>query len=83
MGCGAFHFFFLRKIRMKDQLEQLQKQALAELGGVNSEEELQSLRVKFLGKKGELTAIMKGIGALTPEERPLIGQVVNAVRDSS
>jgi len=66
---------------MKDQLEQLQKQALAELGGVNSEEELQSLKVRFLGKKGELTAIMKGIGALSPEERPLIGQVVNAVRD--
>lgn len=66
---------------MKDQLEQLQKQALAELGGVNSEEGLQSLRVKFLGKKGELTAIMKGIGALSPEERPLIGQVINAVRD--
>jgi phenylalanyl-tRNA synthetase alpha chain len=66
---------------MKDQLEMLQQQALAELAVVSNEEELQSLKVKFLGRKGELTAIMKGIGALTPEERPLIGQVVNAVRD--
>jgi phenylalanyl-tRNA synthetase alpha chain len=66
---------------MKVQLEQLQQQALAELAAVTSEEELQSLKVKFLGRKGELTAIMKGIGALSAEERPLIGQVVNAVRD--
>jgi phenylalanyl-tRNA synthetase alpha chain len=66
---------------MKDQLVKLQELALSELAGVVSEEELQSLKVRFLGKKGELTAIMKGIGSLTPEERPLIGQVVNSVRD--
>jgi phenylalanyl-tRNA synthetase alpha chain len=66
---------------MKDQLIKLQELALSELAGVTSEEELQSLKVRFLGKKGELTAIMKGIGSLTPEERPLIGQVVNSVRD--
>jgi phenylalanyl-tRNA synthetase alpha chain len=67
---------------MKNQLLQLESLALAELASITSEEDLQSLRVRFLGKKGELTAIMKGIGALTAEERPLIGQVVNAVRDS-
>jgi phenylalanyl-tRNA synthetase alpha chain len=66
---------------MKEQLEKLQEQALTELAVVTGEEELQSLKVKFLGKKGELTSIMKGIGGLTPEERPLIGQVVNSVRD--
>lgn len=66
---------------MRDQLQNLQNQALAELAGVTGEDELQSLKVRFLGKKGELTAIMKGIGSLSPEERPLIGQVVNSVRD--
>lgn len=66
---------------MKEQLEQLKSLALSELAGVDSEENLQALRVRFLGKKGELTAIMKGIGSLSPEERPLIGQVVNSVRD--
>lgn len=66
---------------MREQLQNLQNQALAELAVVSGEEELQALKVKFLGKKGELTAVMKGIGALTPEERPLIGQVVNSVRD--
>jgi phenylalanyl-tRNA synthetase alpha chain len=67
---------------MKDKLEALLERALAELETVSSEDVLQDLRVRFLGKKGELTAIMKGIGALTPEERPLIGQVVNRVRDT-
>jgi phenylalanyl-tRNA synthetase alpha chain len=66
---------------MKDQLIKLQELALSELASVAGEEELQALKVRFLGKKGELTAIMKGIGSLTPEERPLIGQVVNSVRD--
>ena len=67
---------------MREQLELLKSLALSELDKVRSEEDLQSLRVKFLGKKGELTSIMKGIGSLSPEERPLIGQVVNSVRDS-
>jgi len=66
---------------MREQLEQMQREALAELAVVNSEEQLQALKVRFLGRKGELTAIMKGIGTLSQEERPLIGQVVNTVRD--
>src|SRR6185369_12991474 len=72
---------FVKDNGMKDQLVKLQELALSELAGVACEEELQTLKVRFLGKKGELTAIMKGIGSLTPEERPLIGQVVNSVRD--
>jgi phenylalanyl-tRNA synthetase alpha chain len=42
---------------------------------------LQELRVKFLGKKGALTAIMKGLGTLSPDERPVIGQIVNTVKE--
>lgn len=66
---------------MREQLEQMQKDALAALAGVTTEEQLQALKVRFLGKKGELTAIMKGIGTLSVDERPVIGQVVNSVRD--
>src|SRR5512136_1321230 len=65
---------------MKEELEVILEQALADLSGVSGEEALQDIRVKYLGKKGALTAVMKGMGALPPEERPAIGQVVNAVR---
>ena len=66
---------------MRDKLEGLLKQATAELANAAGEEAVQELRVKYLGKKGELTGIMKGIGALPPEERPALGQIVNVVRD--
>jgi phenylalanyl-tRNA synthetase alpha chain len=66
---------------MREQLAALLERATRELDAVSGEEALQNLRVRYLGKKGELTAIMKGIGALAPEERPLIGEVVNRVRN--
>jgi phenylalanyl-tRNA synthetase alpha chain len=66
---------------MRDKLEKLLHDAVAELAGVATEDGFHDLRVRYLGKKGELTAIMKGVGTLPPEERPLIGQVVNSVRD--
>jgi len=65
---------------MKEQIETILQQALDDIAGVLSVEALQEVRVKYLGKKGALTTIMKGIGALSPEERPIIGQVVNSVR---
>src|SRR5512137_1339471 len=67
---------------MKEKLEALQATALTELAAARSEEAVQEIRVRYLGRKGELTAIMKGAGALPPEERPLLGQVVNSVRDT-
>lgn len=66
---------------MRDRLEALFERAAAELQNIDAEEPLQELRVRYLGKKGELTAIMKGVGSLPAEERPLIGQAVNSVRD--
>ena len=66
---------------MREQLDGLLRSAMEELAGVTGEDELQALKVRYLGKKGELTTIMKGIGALTPEERPAVGQLVNTVRD--
>ncbi|WP_243371781.1 phenylalanine--tRNA ligase subunit alpha [Geotalea sp. SG265] len=65
---------------MREKLEALLTAAAAELAQVGSEESLQELRVKYLGKKGELTSVMKGLGSLTPEERPLVGQIVNKVK---
>jgi phenylalanyl-tRNA synthetase alpha chain len=65
---------------MKEKLQSLLADALAELHNVSSEEVLQDLRVKYLGKKGALTTIMKGLGTLSPVERPAVGQVVNVIK---
>lgn len=65
---------------MKERLEQLKGTALAALTDVVDPQKLQDLRVKYLGKKGELTEILRGMGGLSAEERPLIGQVANDVR---
>jgi phenylalanyl-tRNA synthetase alpha chain len=73
--------FFLKDNIMKLELERIRMQALDEIAGIAGEEQLQLLKVKYLGRKGELTAIMKGVGSLAPEERPLIGQLVNELRD--
>ena len=66
---------------MKQQLEQIRLQAIAALNEADSPAALEELRVKYLGKKGELTAVLKLMGKLTPEERPVMGQVANAVRN--
>ena len=65
---------------MKQQLENIRQQALASLDAATSPAELEELRVKWLGKKGELTAVLKMMGKLTPEERPIMGQMANSVR---
>lgn len=65
---------------MKERLEALKVEALQELGQVSSQQELNDLRVKYLGKKGALTEILRGMGSLSAEERPVIGQVGNDVR---
>jgi phenylalanyl-tRNA synthetase alpha chain len=67
---------------MKEKLEALLADAEAELLTAATEEAVQEIRVRYLGKKGELTTIMKGIGALSPEERPALGQQVNQVKES-
>ncbi|MGG0794245.1 phenylalanine--tRNA ligase subunit alpha [Brevibacillus laterosporus] len=65
---------------MQTRLQQLKENALALLKQVGEGQELQDLRVKYLGKKGELTEILRGMGGLSAEERPIIGQLVNEVR---
>ena len=65
---------------MKEQLEQIKQNALAALEAAETPAALEELRVKLLGKKGELTAVLKMMGKLSPEERPVMGQMANAVR---
>ncbi len=67
---------------MRDQLMEVKERALGELQQAANLAELNDLRVKYLGKKGELTEIMKGMGKLSAEERPLLGQLANEVRDA-
>lgn len=65
---------------MKEQLEAIRKAAEQALLGAESQQKIEELRVRFLGKKGELTAILKQMGGLSAEERPVIGQLANEVR---
>lgn len=66
---------------MKQQLETIRDNALRALEQAGHLDALETLRVKYLGKKGELTAILKQMGKLSAEERPLIGQLANDVRE--
>lgn len=65
---------------MKEQLKAIGQNADQQLEAADSLAKLEELRVAFLGKKGELTAILKQMGKLTPEERPVMGQMANKVR---
>ena len=65
---------------MKEKLNEIKIAALEKLNQVSDLQALESLRVEILGKKGELTQILKGMGSLSKEERPVIGQLANEVR---
>ncbi len=65
---------------MKQQLETIRAQALSSLDAAETLAVLEELRVKWLGKKGELTAVLKMMGKLSAEERPVMGQMANSVR---
>ncbi len=65
---------------MREMLSRIKEEALAQLNAEGAD--LEQIRVKYLGKKGELTAVLRGMGSLTPEERPVIGQLANEVREA-
>lgn len=65
---------------MKEEIENLKKQVLEELANSKSSKELNDLRVKYLGKKGELTGLLRGMGSLSLEERPKMGALVNSAK---
>ncbi len=66
---------------MKQQLEQIKIAAEEQLKNAETIEALEEARIKYLGKKGELTGILKGMGGLSAEERPVIGALANEVRE--
>jgi len=65
---------------VKEQLNQIKELAQQQLLNITSNADLEAFRVAFLGKKGKLTDILRGMGALSAEERPVIGQIANEVR---
>ena len=66
---------------MKETLSKIKAEALAQITSADIDDAaLEALRVKYLGKKGELTAVLRGMGQLSPEERPVVGQIANEVR---
>ena len=65
---------------MKEQLERIRQEALAAITSAADPAGLEELRVRYLGKKGALTAVLKQMGSLSPEERPAMGQIANGVR---
>ena len=66
---------------MKEKLETIRNQAKKRIEEIKDLQALNELKVKILGKKGELTEILRGMKDLSPEERPIIGSLVNTVRD--
>jgi phenylalanyl-tRNA synthetase alpha chain len=63
---------------MKEKLQKIKADALAAINSENAD--LEQIRIQYLGKKGELTSVLRGMGALSAEERPVVGQIANEVR---
>lgn len=66
---------------MKDKLEKIKREAFSIIDSVKSLQHLEEIRIKYLGKKGELTQLLRGMGKLSPDERPILGQLANEIRD--
>ena len=66
---------------MEEKINQIKEKAEKEISSISDIHDLNEVRVKILGKKGELTEILRGMGSVSPEERPVIGSLVNKVRD--
>ncbi len=66
---------------MREKLTELLNTALKDIEQSSDLNQLEQLKVKYLGKKGEITSILRGMGTLSPEERPILGQVANEVKD--
>ena len=66
---------------MKEKLEQIKAEAIRQINESEALDKLNDVRVSFLGKKGELTAVLKGMKDVAPEDRPKVGQLVNEARE--
>ncbi len=67
---------------IKEQLEKIRERADAFIAQADTEQALEEARIRFLGKKGELTGILRGMGALSAEERPAVGALANKIREN-
>ena len=65
---------------MQEKLLAIKEAAFNEIAAAENSGALEEIRVKYLGKKGELTTILRGMGSLTPEERPVVGKLVNEAK---
>ena len=65
---------------MKETLQRIRENALSAINDANAD--LEQIRIQYLGKKGELTSVLRGMGALSAEERPVVGQIANEVRSA-
>ena len=65
---------------MKEQLEKIKQEAVKQIEASDALDRLNEIRVAYLGKKGELTSVLKGMKNVAPEERPKVGQMVNEAR---
>lgn len=66
---------------MGDKISEMSEMVKKKLGEIKTLQELQDLKVKYLGKKGEVTSMLKGLGGMSAEERPIFGQKVNSLRE--
>ena len=66
---------------MKERLQSIREEAIRQIEASDVPEKLNEARVRFLGKKGELTAVLKGMKDVAPEDRPAIGQMVNEIQN--
>ena len=66
---------------MREQLEKIKEEALKQIEGSEALEKLNDIRIAYLGKKGELTSVLRSMKVVSPEERPKVGQMVNEVRE--
>ena len=67
---------------MKEKLQKIREAAVAAMDKAEDLTQLNEIRVAYLGKKGELTAVLKGMKEVAPEDRPAVGQMVNETREA-
>ena len=65
---------------MREEIEAIKQKSISEIENAKDLKQLNDLKVQYLGKKGELTSVLRGMGALSAEERPVIGGLVNSVK---
>src|SRR5690625_154943 len=67
---------------MQEQLNELKNEALVKVAATDSADELQKINVAYLGRRGSITTVLRGMGKLSPEERPIVGKLANEVRQA-